>query len=161
MTVRRATVTDADELVRLRAFMIEAMGDDVDARPWREAAAAAFVRRIEDEPNAFAAFVVDGDEPGRLVSSGVGWVHEHLPGPRNPSGLRGHIASMSTEPSARRQGHGRAVFEALMAWFVDLGVTRVDLHATDEGARLYRAFGFTEGSHAALTWMAPEPSASR
>ncbi|MET8009113.1 GNAT family N-acetyltransferase [Streptomyces sp. NPDC005271] len=40
----------------------------------------------------------------------------------------------------------RATTEALLDWLSGQGVTRVDLHATDDAERLYRSLGFTEHS---------------
>ncbi len=135
--LRRATVADAAELTRLRALMFAAMGRPVPAA-WAAPTQAAFARRIAAA--TFAAYVVE--DAGRVVGCGAGWVEEHLPSPTVLDGRRGHVASMSTEPAARRQGHARAVAGALLAWFDDLGVGRVDLRATPDGRPLYEALGF-------------------
>jgi GNAT superfamily N-acetyltransferase len=152
MGVRRATPADAEELTRLRSAMYETWGADTSDAGWREANLELFRRRLSADPD-FVAFVVDGEE-GRLVASGAGWIEQHLPGPQNPTGRRGHIASMSTDPRARRQGLARAVFEALLGWFEEQGVHRIDLRATPMGEPLYRAYGFGEGGGRALTWAA-------
>jgi GNAT superfamily N-acetyltransferase len=49
---------------------------------------------------------------------------------------------MCTRPEVRGQGLGRAVLEAVLAWFQERGVTRIELHATDQGAPLYASVGF-------------------
>jgi GNAT superfamily N-acetyltransferase len=147
--LRRAGVEDAAALVRLRALMLSAMGSDPSVPGWAQACEAAFARRLA-EPDRFAAWVVDVD--GSPVASGVGWLEEHLPSPAAPDGRRGHVASMSTEPAHRRQGHGRAVLEALLEWFTDAGVRRVDLRATPDGRGLYERLGFRAGGGAALSW---------
>ena len=92
-TLRLATVDDAEALTRLRGFMHQAMGDATTPE-WEELCAAAFRRRIATE--GFRAYLVEED--GLAVASGVGWLDEHLPSPYLLSGLRGHIASMSTDP---------------------------------------------------------------
>ena len=150
--LRRATVDDAAELTRLRGLMHDAMGIAASAPGWEVACRDAFVRRLA-ERDRFAAFVVE--DAGRVVSCGVGWMEEHLPGPRQPDGRRGHIASMSTEPAARRRGHARAVFGALMSWFASYDVPRVDLRATPDGRPLYEAFGFRELGGATMAWTVP------
>ena len=147
--LRRATVDDAGELIRLRGLMYEAMGIDASAPEWQSACLAALARRLA-QPDEFAAFVVE--DAGRVVSCGVGWVEEHLPGPRQHDGRRGHIASMSTEPAAQRRGYAREVFAALMAWFASYDVPRVDLRATPDGQPLYEAFGFRELGGATMAW---------
>ena len=61
---------------------------------------------------------------------------------------------MVTDDVHRRQGMARVVFAELMAWFTELGVTRVDLHASSMGEPLYRQLGFTENSEPELRWRA-------
>jgi ribosomal protein S18 acetylase RimI-like enzyme len=127
-----------------------AMGDLPDER-WRQDCAQAFRRRLATEE--FVAFVVQSD--GLVVSGGAGWLTEHLPSPYQLDGRRGHIASMSTDPAHRRRGYGRLVFEALMAWFAEHEVPRVDLRATPDGRPLYEAFGFRVLGGATMAWTAP------
>ncbi len=146
--LRRAGVADVADLVRLRALLLAALGSDVTAPGWARACEEAFVRRLA-EPDRFAAFVVDVD--GAPVAGGVGWVEEHLPSPASPDGRRGHIASMATEPAFRRQGHAGWVLGALLAWFADVAVVRVDLRATPDGRGLYERAGFREVGGAALS----------
>ena len=150
--LRRAGVADAVSLVRLRAVMLSAMGSDPTVSGWAQTCEDAFIRRLA-EPDRFAAWVVDVD--GRPVAGGVGWLEEHLPSPSAPDGRRGHIASMSTETDHRRQGHGRAVLEALLGWFAEAGVPRVDLRATPDGRGLYERAGFRAHGGAALSWTSP------
>ena len=150
--LRRAGVADAAVLVRLRARMLTAMGRDTSAPGWATACEEAFTRRLA-EPDRFAAWVVEVD--GVPVAGGVGWIEEHLPSPGALDGRRGHIASMSTEPAARRQGHGAAVLDALLGWFVEAGVPRVDLRATPDGRALYERAGFRQLGGAALSWTSP------
>lgn len=152
-TLRRAVPADAAALTRLRAAMFRAMGADADAPDWAGPCEADLVRRLA-QPDRFAAYVVEVD--GRVVSGGVGWVEEHLPSPGRPDGRRGHVASMCTEPGHLRQGHARRVFGALMGWFDELGVGRVDLRATPDGRPLYEAFGFRVLAGATMCWSSPD-----
>lgn len=155
-TLRRAVPADARALVHLRSLMHEAMGTDAaaaSAPACRAAAEAAFRRRLASDP-AFVAFVVE--DAGEVVASGVAFVEEHLPSPSQPDGRRGHIASMSTDPSARRRGHARRVVQALMGWLVDEhGLHRVDLRATPDGQPLYADLGFRVLGGATMSWTAP------
>ena len=148
--LRRATPEDAEALARLRGFMHTSMGDDLSDE-WYVECVAAFRRRIATE--GFRAYVVEID--GEVVCGGAGWLDEHLPSPYLLSGTRGHIASMSTDPGHRRNGYARQVFAALMDWFHSLGITRVDLRATEEGRALYEQFGFKVLGGATMAWFAP------
>jgi GNAT superfamily N-acetyltransferase len=149
-SLRRATAHDAEALARLRGFMHLSMGDELTDE-WYAECVAAFRRRLVTEE--FRAFVVEVD--GSVVAGGAGWLDEHLPSPYLLSGLRGHIASMSTDPDHRRQGYAREVFAALMGWFHSLGIARVDLRATEEGKALYEQFGFQVLGGATMAWFAP------
>jgi GNAT superfamily N-acetyltransferase len=151
-TLRRADVGDAAALTRLRALMHRDMGDDPTVPGWAEACESALSRRLAHD-DGFVAFVVDVD--GVAVSSGVGWIEEHLPSPGAFDGRRGHVASMSTDPAHRRAGHARAVLTGLMGWFAERGVPRVDLRATEAGRPLYQAFGFRVLGGATMAWTAP------
>ena len=141
MSVRRATPDDVPELVRLRAVMFAAMGVDHAGPEW--AVECDRVLRAALADGSMAAYVVDR-AGGGLRACGVGMIAQRLPGPKNTSGRYGYVQSMATDVDARRQGHARAVFAALLAWFAERGVTAIDLHATGEGAELYRQFGFSE-----------------
>lgn len=149
-TLRRATASDAQALTELRACMHLAMGDE-PTQEWRAACEAALRRRLDADD--FVAFVVEDD--GVAVSGGVGWLEEHLPSPYQLDGRRGHIASMSTHPDHRRHGYGRLVMRALMDWFAEHDIPRVDLRATAYGQPLYEAEGFKVLGGATMAWTRP------
>ena len=150
-TLRRATPADAAELTRLRGLMHLAMGSPSLPPGWHQACEQAFRRRLGSDD--FVAYGVQ--EEDRLVACGAGWLEEHLPSPGQYDGRRGHIASMSTEPEFMRQGLGRQVFAALLAWFAARGVPRIDLRATEVGRPLYESFGFRVLGGATMAWTAP------
>lgn len=149
-TLRRATVSDAQALTELRGYMHLAMGDELSPE-WRVACEAALRRLLATDD--FVGFVVE--EAGAPVSTGVGWLEEHLPSPYQLDGRRGHIASMSTHPDHRRHGYGRLVFRALMDWFAERDIPRVDLRATPYGQPLYEAEGFRVLGGATMAWTRP------
>ena len=132
--------------MRLRGVMFDAMGVDHSGPGWAATCERVLRERLAD--GTMAAFVVEDD--GRVVAGGVGMVAQRLPGPRVPDGRHGYVQSMATDPDARRRGHARAVFAALLGWFEEQGVAAVELHATEAGAALYRSFGFSEPSHLVL-----------
>jgi GNAT superfamily N-acetyltransferase len=146
-TLRRATPDDAEALTDLRGFMHLAMGDEL-SDAWRSQCEADFRRRLATED--FVAFVVEED--GRLVSCGVGWLEEHMPSPYQLDARRGHISSMSTDPAYRSKGLGRQVMRALMGWFEEQDIPRVDLRATPYGQPLYESEGFRVLGGATMAW---------
>lgn len=148
-TLRRAGPDDSAALTVLRGHMHRAMGEQI-SQQWEGVCEQALRRRLATE--TFVAFVVE--QHGEAVSGGVGWLEEHLPSPSLLDARRGHVASMSTLPHARRQGHGRAVLSALMGWFADRGVPRVDLRATGDGRPLYEQAGFATLGGSTMAWFA-------
>jgi ribosomal protein S18 acetylase RimI-like enzyme len=147
VTVRWATVDDVDELVRLRRVMFESMGLEVPASV--DDVVADALRAGLPSGDFFAA-VVDGPDGSWLAACGVGMTSRRLPGPNNVTGTYGYVQSMATDPRARRQGHARAVMTLLLERFAELGVGRVELHATTDGEPLYRSLGFVEPHQVAL-----------
>ncbi|MFF7212626.1 GNAT family N-acetyltransferase [Streptomyces sp. NPDC008238] len=81
-----------------------------------------------------------------LAACAVGRIEERLPAPAHPAGRFGFVFNVCTDPRYRGRGYARATTEALLGWFAEQGVTRVDLHATAEAEPLYRSLGFAEHS---------------
>ena len=141
--VRRATPADAEVMVALRAVMFEAMGTASEALAdpgWRRAAHEWFARRA----TADDARIVVAEVEGRVVSGAVGEVTALIPGPNTVNGSVGLISNVATLHGFQGRGLAAAVTDDLLRWFErDTDVTRVDLFATEGGARIYRARGFT------------------
>jgi GNAT superfamily N-acetyltransferase len=144
--VRPARPDDASEVTRLAELMFRSLGLTLDEDGWGSWRSSA-VRAVSARLGVDLAVVVAEDTgvPGRLVACGAGAVSERLPGPAADARV-GYIQWMSTEPDFRRRGLGRAVLRALLEWFESEGVDSVELHASPDGAPLYRSEGFWEGS---------------
>jgi GNAT superfamily N-acetyltransferase len=151
MHARLATLDDVPELIRLRAVMIESVRGQTDDS-WQDACAAVLERGVAD--GSLAAVVVDRPAGEGLAACGVGLVGQRLPSPGCVDGRYGYIQSMCTDERHRREGLARAVFDRLMRWYAEAGITRVDLHASRMGERLYRQFGFTDPVEPELRWRA-------
>jgi ribosomal protein S18 acetylase RimI-like enzyme len=151
-------VADGPELVRLRALMLQHLGVDpgpADA-PWRRAAQQWFEQHLTDD-HGWACFVVGGNPGETLLASGISWITHHLPGPRWPDGRRGYIAGMITDTSARRRGYARDILRHLIAWFAELGIDYIELHASPDGEPLYHAAGFVPASQPAMELILTNP----
>ena len=153
-TVRPATIADIDELVRLREqFSAEFSGVAVSppgAPKWQDALREVLAERMGGP--WLHVIVIDGTDG--LVACAAGTVDQRLPGPRLPDGRVGYVASVYTEPEYRRRGYSTAMMQALLAWFTDTGVARVDLHAADAAEAIYRRLGFTDHLGASMNWRA-------
>ncbi|MFG2832607.1 GNAT family N-acetyltransferase [Streptomyces sp. NPDC048434] len=151
MIVTRAAVPeDAAELVRLRRLMFLAMNGRDSPGSWERDAEATARRQLTGPRARLAGFVVAGAEAGapHLAACALGTIEERLPAPSHPTGRFGFVFNVCTDPRYRGRGYARATTEALLGWFAERGVTRVDLHATDDAEPLYRSLGFSEHSTA-------------
>lgn len=148
--IRQARADDAPELARLRAVMVDALGMDPgqEASEWRRRAEEWFDRRLRDREDDFVGFVADAGD--QLVASCVVWLAEHIPKPDDPTGVRGYVDGMCTEPDWQRRGLGRQLLLACLDWLHERRVTVVELNASREGEALYRSVGFRESPYPAL-----------
>ncbi|HEX6355846.1 GNAT family N-acetyltransferase [Actinophytocola sp.] len=147
--VRQAVADDIPELVRLRALLFETLGDGSSSGgDWREALVEVLKEDLDEDTKRI--LVVDGD--GGLAACGVGFIELRLPGPRLRNGRLGQVINVITDPAHRRRGHSRAIMKQLLDWFAERDVARVDLHASADGERLYRALGFVDHPEPALYW---------
>jgi GNAT superfamily N-acetyltransferase len=153
---RRAGPEDAAELMRLRTVMLDSMhGADVADGPWLATGLAVLRRQLADPGDGIAAFVVDRpDRPG-LAACVVGSVDQRLPGPNDPTGLRGYVYNVATDPAYRRRGYSRACMTALLAWYAGRGVRTVDLRASPDGEPLYAELGFTRTNATGMRLLIP------
>ncbi|MFJ6568810.1 GNAT family N-acetyltransferase [Streptomyces sp. NPDC091292] len=146
--VRRATVADARELVRMRQLALTcpevpwSRPRDVPDGPWMEECRKAFASMLRDQdPETFAAFVVDA-APGRVAACAMGFLLPRLPGPGSDKPFNGDISTVATDPEFRRRGYARAVVTALRDWMDLRGCKRVTLASSSEGEPLYVSLGF-------------------
>jgi GNAT superfamily N-acetyltransferase len=144
--VRRAVPDDAPELIRLRGVMFGDLDGEAPAPgPWQVVAEETLRKRLaEPDPAAsLAAFVVERpDVSSGLAACAIGVIEERLGGPANPSGRYGHVFNVATDPGYRRRGYSRACMAAVLDWYRERGVRKVDLKATEAGEPLYRSLGF-------------------
>lgn len=137
--MRTAEADDVPDLVRLRAAMFVAMGVEADGTAWRESAAAWFRERLTHPDHRLVVVEVGGS----VVACAVGIVREAMPSPTAPAGRDVLVGNVCTDPDHRGRGHGRAAFEAVMAWAQATGAPRAELLATQEGRGMYERAGFT------------------
>lgn len=112
----------------------------------------AFVEELRNEMSAyfhkslangsFIALVAEYD--GNIVAYG-GLVLREIPGDFNRSTyLEGDILNMYTIPKARRMGISTLILNQLLTEAKSLGVTKLALHTSKDGEKLYRSFGFNK-----------------
>ena len=139
--LRPATVADAAVLAAQRRAMFEALGAlDAGAGAALEAATARYLRRALPAGEYRAWLVEHG---GRPVGGGGVQLRPLVPRPGHLDGQpEGLILSVWTDPAHRRRGLATRIVAAILDWCRAKGVTRVTLHASDEGRRIYERLGF-------------------
>jgi len=92
--------------------------------------------------NSFFAFMAELN--GETLSFGA-MVLKKIPGDFNQSSyLEGDILNMYTVPFARRKGISAMILQELLNEARKRGVSKVALHTSKDGEKLYRKFGFAE-----------------
>ncbi len=138
--IRPADASDAEQLARLAdAVSSEPEGWLISiAGEWRSAAdERRYLKALRRYPHAavFVAEWEDGSIVGRLS---VG---------RDPHPSSAHVADVGlmVAKGVRRQGVGRALLEAAVAWARPAGIRKLELHVfpwNEAGIGLYEAVGF-------------------
>lgn len=95
----------------------------------------------------FALMAVHNEE---ILSFGA-MALKKIPGDFNHSSyLEGDILNMYTVPDARRQGVSALILQRLIDEAKKRGITKISLHTSKDGEKLYRKFGFSEPAYPVL-----------
>ncbi|MEU0723001.1 GNAT family N-acetyltransferase [Streptomyces sp. NPDC006140] len=141
--VRRALPEDAEEVLRLRQVMIDAVFATHSSVDWHGESLPTLRRKLGERDGDFVAFVVDHPErPGALASLVAGTIDYRIGKAGDPQGQVGFVFSVATDPDARRLGYARACMTTLLEWFRERGARRVQLTASEEAEPLYASLGF-------------------
>lgn len=93
------------------------------------------------ENRCFAFLAQQGDD---ILSFGA-MILKKIPGDFNQSMyLEGDILNMYTVPFARRKGISALILQELLNEARNRGISKVSLHTSKDGEKLYRKFGFCE-----------------
>ncbi|MFA5849024.1 MAG: GNAT family N-acetyltransferase [Bacteroidales bacterium] len=92
---------------------------------------------------------------GEILSFGA-MVIKKIPGDFNQSlYLEGDILNMYTIPQARRQGISALILKQLIYEARKRGISKISLHTTKDGEKLYRKYGFSEPVYPVLELCTP------
>lgn len=140
MEIRKAGVEDIDVLVSLR---LEFFDEIKPVAPGAREELAQSLRAFMERHFAVGDFVaLLGEQQGEPAATGLLNVTECPPKPYNISGRTGYICSVYTRPAHRHKGYARQIVGGLMEEARRMGLTRLDLTATDAGQPLYVELGF-------------------
>ena len=144
-TIRAATLTDVDELARLRWDLRVEYGTPASAAFAEFLDVFRAFARDVFAGDAWRAWVVEGEE--RLV--GCVWLQlvEKVPHPSRARWERpvGYVTNMYVEPSLRDAGLGRRLLEVAVREARERGVDGVLLWPSERSVPFYRRAGFGQG----------------
>lgn len=141
MIIRKATIDDTELLVKLRVDFLLDEGKiyapkDIEALGLK--LYDYFTRHIPD--STFVAFIAE--DAGKAVATTFLSVVERPPRTATASNLVGTVYNVYTYPDYRKRGIATELMKATMEAAKQLGVSYVDLLATDAGRPLYEKLGF-------------------
>lgn len=136
--IRRATVNDAYTIARFRQAMYDEMAPDQPSTPvYRDALYVYWYQTLES--GAGVGWIAEVDE--QPVGMTMLLIHQHPPRPTGDV-RRGFVSSVYVAPLFRRQGHGEALMDAVIAYGREQGLQRLELRASEMGRPLYERMGF-------------------
>ncbi len=148
-TIRRATSADVALISHQRAAMFTDMGID----PVMVARMEPSFRDWVDERLTSGEYLgwLAVAEDGQVVAGAGLWLNQWIPSPMIPSGKRGYILNVYTEPEHRRQGLAKRLVEACVEYCRTHELKAVVLHASEQGRPIYEGMGFTNTNEMRLT----------
>jgi GNAT superfamily N-acetyltransferase len=143
INIRNVELEDISLMIKHRIdYLAEMQGKREDA----------FIKELKIEMNGFikksilnGSFIALVAEHEDVVVAYGGIVLREIPGDFNRSSyLEGDILNMYTIPVARRKGISTLVLKQLLIEAKSMGVTKLALHTSVDGEKLYRSIGFSE-----------------
>lgn len=141
--LRRATVADAAIIAHQRVGMFRDMGmlADDEADALRAASCTYLLTALADD--TYSGWLVE-TQRGVIAGGGV-VVRGLLPRPGSPHGdEEAYVLNVYTESEHRRRGLARCLMQEILAWCRARAITRIALHASDDGRPLYESLGFMQ-----------------
>ena len=146
--IREATVADVALLARHRAGMFRDMGQL--KADWEASLVRATADYLRDAlpRGEYLGWVAESPSSSPEPVGGAGvQLRPILPRPRSTGegielGPEAIILNVYVEPAWRRRGVGVALMRSVLSALAERKVTRIVLHASDDGRRLYEHLGF-------------------
>jgi GNAT superfamily N-acetyltransferase len=145
-TIRRATLDDVEDMVRLRHDMQAEMGEvqhGVDADAIVDANREYFTKQL----NGFHFTGFLAEHEGQIVGTGAFVVYDTPPSRANPSGTDAYVLNMYTVPEHRGHGIARDILAALIDRAYEEGARRIWLRTSEQARRMYEHLGFESRSN--------------
>ena len=141
--IREIGITEVEVLTTYRmAYLTELQGEQSEEyqSQLRNELTEYFTQALVEK--RFFAYLAE--LKGEVLSFGA-MVIKKIPGDFNQSAyLEGDILNMYTLPFARRKGISALILQQLINEAKNRGISKVSLHTSKDGEKLYRKFGFSE-----------------
>ena len=142
MIIDKAFDKDIEELVELRlVYLKEDLGEisEVDLQRLKEALPQYFKKHLNHD-----LFVYVAREADQILACAFLLVVEKPMSPMFITGKTGTVLNVYTKPEHRRKGYGKQLMNALIEGAKAMGVSVVELKATEDGYHLYKSVGFED-----------------
>lgn len=152
MIYTKATMEDIDQLTELRlAYLTEDHGglEEKDIEIIKRDLPDYFVRNLN---KTIYGYIARNDR--EIIACALLLVIEKPMSPAFITGRTGTVLNVYTKTEYRHNGHARQVMNMLMEDVSDMGLSVVELKATEDGYRLYRSLGFrdTTSKYHLMNW---------
>lgn len=145
--IRRATVSDAEELGRMRASSAfeRHAGDAPSRSEYQRVCTGFFAAQLADERSFLRSWIALRD--GAVAGSASLSIFPTLPRYGHPfGGVDGRVRDVYVEPRFRRSGVARALMQAVLSEARALAIDRLTLGSSSMGRTLYKSLGFVAKS---------------
>ena len=144
MEIRRATIEDLEKIIEIRKKQLidEGYDPNVDI----DESLRDFFREKFENGTLVEFF---GVEDGEIIATSAVIFMRYPPSFRFPTGIRGYITNVYTDPSHRRKGIATKMITLAVEEAKKHGIRKLILMASDHGKPVYQRFGFRESE----VWM--------
>jgi GNAT superfamily N-acetyltransferase len=153
--IRLATPRDARWLSIARARMVVDMGGGSEAELLAGAIHFEQWAREGMDSGSYLAWIAE--VRGQPVACAGVWLKPRQPDPRTGHDLVPYVLNVYCEPAHRRRGLAAILMDRILAWARTYGFQTIELHASDDGRRLYEGLGFRPTSEMRLQLRAQDP----
>lgn len=149
LTLQKIGIEQIELLTKYRLeYLTEMQGElSPEYRAELEKGLNDYFREAMEDDRFFAFMALQGE---KVVSFGA-MVIKKIPGDANkPLYLEGDILNMYTLPEERRKGYSAIILQELIDEANRRGISKISLHTSKDGEKLYRKFGFNEPHYPVL-----------
>lgn len=148
----KATKEDIEQLTNMRlTYLTEDNGklNENELRIIKKDLPDYFIRNLNQ--GIFGYVAKEGED---IVSCALLLVVEKPVSPAFLTGKTGTVLNVYTKPDYRNRGYARKLMDMLLADAAEMGLSVVELKATDSGYKLYKSVGFedAESKYHAMKW---------